>query len=166
MFLWVPHSWLKAFSPERDRMPSSCFCGQTHWEPGLLPLAGALLHLWPCSLAFHLGEFLMLLFLFDSVLFMSSLMGGKGYLSPQCSIGPCDVSWLAAAQQFWNTFTAGEKPVRMWREVLEDTHLRREESGQGCQWGKESLGRSWECWTKIEIHQGTNEWGLDCRILG
>lgn len=22
------------------------------------------------------------------------------------------------------------------------------------------------CWTKIEIHQGTNEWKLDCRIEG
>lgn len=52
----------------------------------------------------------MLLFLFDSVLFMSSPVGGKGYLSPQRSISPCDVSWLAAAQQFWNTFTAGENP--------------------------------------------------------
>lgn len=56
------------------------------------------------------------------------------------------------------------KPVRMWRQALEDTHLRREESGQGCQWGKESLGRTWECWTKIEIHQGTNEWELDRKI--
>lgn len=53
--------------------------------------AGALLHLWPCSLAFHHGEFLMLLFLFDLVLFMSSPVGGMGYLSPQRSISPCDV---------------------------------------------------------------------------
>ena len=52
----------------------------------------------------------MLLFLLDSVLFMSSPAGGKGYLSPQRSISPCDVSWLAAAQQFWNTFTARENP--------------------------------------------------------
>lgn len=74
-----------------------------------LPSAGALLHLWPCSLAFHLREFLMLLSLFDSVLFMS-FGQGKGYLSPQRSISPCDVSWLAAAQQFWNTFTARENP--------------------------------------------------------
>lgn len=31
MFLKVSHSWQEAFSPERDRMPCSCFCGQTHW---------------------------------------------------------------------------------------------------------------------------------------
>lgn len=81
-------------------------------------------------------------FLFDSVLFMSSLVGGVGvgYLSHQCSISPCDVSWLAAARQFWNILPAREN-LSEW-EVLEDTHLRREESEQGCQWGKESLGRS------------------------
>lgn len=115
-------------------------------SPDFLPSAGALLHLWPCSLAFHLGEFLMLLFLFDSVLFMSSPVGvGRAISPPQRSISPCDVSWLAAAQQFWNTFYSGGKPVRMWREVLEDSHLRREESGQGCQWGEEIT------WEKLEI---------------
>lgn len=60
----------------------------------------------------------MLLFLFDLVLFMS-FGRGKGYLSPQRSISPCDVSWLAAAEQFWNTFTARENPSecegRRWK---------------------------------------------------
>lgn len=38
--------------------------------------------------------------------------GGKAYLSPQCSFSPRDVSWLASAQQFWNTFTAEKNPSK------------------------------------------------------
>lgn len=84
MFLWVLHSWHKAFSPEMDRIPCSCFCGKTHFKVWLLSSAGVLVHLWPCSLTFYLQDFLMLLFLFDLVLFMSSLVEGKG-LSPPSS---------------------------------------------------------------------------------
>lgn len=32
MFLWVPNCWHEVLSPGRDRVPCSCFCGQTHWE--------------------------------------------------------------------------------------------------------------------------------------
>lgn len=33
------------------------------------------------------------------------------------------------------------------KRSAQKTHLSGEESGQGCQWGKDSLGGSWECWT-------------------
>lgn len=83
MFLWVLHSWHKAFSPEMDRM--LIFLWQDSFQIWLLPSAGVLVHLWPCSLTFYLQDFLMLLFLFDLVLFMSSLVEGKGLSPPPSS---------------------------------------------------------------------------------
>lgn len=45
-------------------------------------------------------------------------------------------------------------------------HIRGEKKReQDCRYGKESLGRNQEWrWTQIEMRQGQNEWGLDCKI--
>lgn len=150
MFLWVPNGWHKAFSPEWDRMPCSCFCSQTHWELGLLPSAGALLHLWPCSLAFHLWDVLMLLFLFDSVLFMSSLVGGKGPSLPPVLHQPMWRLLAGSSTAVLEYIYSKGKPVRMGREALEDTSEERRKwarlsVGEGITWEKlRVLDKDWD----------------------
>lgn len=146
MFPWTLHRWHEVFSPESDWVPCWCF-----------------LHLRPCSSAFHRGEFLMLPFLFDLVLFMSSPVGEKG-LSLHVALHQSMWCLLAGSSttNLEYTYSKG-KPIKMWRQVLEDTNQRSEEREQDCQHGNESLGRNQEI--QIEVHQGPNEWGLDFRIV-
>lgn len=94
--------------------------------------------------------------------------GGERAISPPSapSVAVMSPGWQQHSSKEY--IYCREKNVKMWREALKDTHLSKEESGCGCErggGGEESLGRS-EGWTKIEIHQGTNEWGLDARIVG
>lgn len=142
MFLWVPRNWHEVFSPERDRMPCSCFCGQTHWELGLFTISRRTLTSLTMFIGFSPRGVSHAAFPLWFGIIYELTGGGKGLSLPPVlhqSMWRLLPGSSTAVLEY--TYSKG-KPVRMGREVLEDTHLRREESEQGCQGGKELLGRS------------------------
>lgn len=151
MFLWVSPR-LTMRPPHLRAHPMPRLSGSSDFNH---QQQAALSHLLTVFIQTHLGDFLMLLFLFDSVLFMSSPAGGgRGggrAISPSSapSVPVTSPGWQQHSS-FWNTFTAGENPSE-WEEKRQKTHLSREESPRGCQRGG---GVTRERWTKIETHQG------------
>lgn len=158
MFSWVPHGWGESSHLTRTWCPTHVTASGRAVSADVQPSAGALLHLWKCSLAFHNREFPLLLFpLWFSVIYEHS-SGRKGY-PPQVSISLHDISWLAAEQQFWNVFTARQNPSGR-EEKCQKTHIRGGyKGGQASRWGKESLTLKSRVQEKEHRALGAKEWG-------